>query len=105
MRINSEHLYQLSLSLINPDERGYFSIDLFNVFGNRASRDLFKQETGDREEYSPGFPQSRRGGFQRTGKITDDLRPFIIKKPYYTVKGIVEYPADYAYFVNLRVCV
>lgn len=102
-RINAEHLFQLSLSLINADERGYFGIDLFNTFGDRAQRDLFDDETGRRNQYSPGFPQARTGGFQRTGKITDNVRYFVVKKPINLVDGIIPYPDDYAYYNNLRV--
>lgn len=103
-KIDQYELYLSTLDKCNPNERGFLDVDRFNRMLADASNFCFDDLTGIRRQYTQGRPEAITGGFQRTIKITDNLRPFIRRQIIPIGAGrIAPYPEDYAYYVKLRI--
>jgi hypothetical protein len=100
MNINEVFLFISYVA--NKQQSGSISPDEFNVTCKAVTLDLLKNRLGLPEEYQVGNPQPRIA-YQITQKITDDLRPFIVKQKVTTNNdGYFPVPTDYAAFSSLK---
>lgn len=102
-KINIYDLYQKTLDMCNPVERGLLDVDRFNRMYEVASDLIYDDLTGQRRQYDKKNPEAVTGGFPKTIKISDNLRPFIRRKVIAIGDdNLVRYPDDYTYLVRLR---
>ena len=86
----------------NKFQSGAISPEEFNSAIKAVNLDILKERIGLPEEYQVGNAQPRIA-YQITQKITDDLRPFIVKKTLTTNSdGYFVVPSDYAAFSTIR---
>lgn len=91
-------LYHNALDEINIEERGQLTIDRFNRFANKAIHWLIDYLTGRLQE----MPQPRIE-LLKNQKLADLLFPLMKKKMVPFSGGVVPYPLDYNFLIDLRV--
>lgn len=96
MQLNIYDLYKQSLDLINIEERGQLNLDRFNRFAGTAVDWFIDYMTGRLQEAQPHL------SLLKTQKVGDLLFPIIKYRMVAVVNGIVPYPDDYNYLVDLR---
>jgi hypothetical protein len=96
-QLNIYDLYKDSLDEINVEERGQLTIDRFNRYANKALKEYIDYLTGRTADE----PQPKLG-LIRIQKIADLLYPIFSRKMQPYKNGLIPYPEDYDYLLDLR---
>jgi hypothetical protein len=97
-RLDVYDLYLLSLDFINQNERGQFELDKWNRAANLAIRDFVNYLTGRLDE-----PPEQSLALIKNQKIADLLFPIFKKQMMPFKDGIIPIPADYEWYLDLRI--
>jgi len=88
MPLNVDTVYSASKTLVNKEQSGNFKPGLFNAIAVMANQDKFSEMVRV---------------FQKTQTITDEMYPFLRKKPLIVpATGILPYPTDFCQFVVMK---